>query len=117
MEGPKKNKLEDLSADERSLLVHMGMQAETIEEYVLNINEKFPREQLLALENILNESYDEFLPKLDTENLHQEFTNFKELLAVANQNLVVYLSEYFESFVNKEITLSKKEIKILYSDI
>ena len=116
-EKPKKNKLEDLSPDERQLLVQMTMHAETIEEYILNLNEEFPREQLLALDDVLNESYEEFLPKLDTEKLHIEFLEFEKLIDIANQNLATYLSEFFESFVRKDITLTKEKISLLRSDI
>jgi hypothetical protein len=117
MEDKPKNRLEDLTPEERVLLVQMSMQSTTIEEYVMNLDEKFPAKQLLALDDILNESYDEFLPKLDTDNLHKEFVDFKELLITSNQTLIVYLSEYFENFVTPELILSKIEIQALRSII
>lgn len=117
MEDLPKNKLEDLSSEERQLLVQMSMQGAHIEHCVLGLGDRIPRKNLLELDNILNESYEEFLPKLNTEKLHLEFIKFEKLLNIANKSLAVFMSKYFESFITKKITLLKEEIASFQSDI
>lgn len=117
MEGPKKNKFEDLRADEKDLIRDMNSYASTMEDYIINLNEKFPRKQLLELDDILNQPCSELLHKLDTERLHNEFIQFGRLLNVVNQNLAVYMSEFFDSFVTDKIDLSEEEISSLRADV
>lgn len=117
MEGPKKNKFEDLRADEQALIRDMNYYASTMEDYIINLNEKFPRKQLLELDDILNQPCSELLHKLDTERLHNEFIQFGRLLNVVNQNLAVYMSEFFDSFVTDKIDLSEEEISSLRADV
>ena len=117
MEGPKKNKFEDLRADEKDLIKDMNSYASTMEDYIINLNEKFPRKQLLELDDILNQPCSELLHKLDTERLHNEFIQFGMLLNVVNQNLAVYMSEFFDSFVTDKIDLSEEEISSLRADV
>jgi len=59
MEGPKKNKLEDLSPDEGKKLVWMKMQAETIKEYIFSKNTNTVK-WVEGLDSVLSESYEEF---------------------------------------------------------
>jgi hypothetical protein len=117
MEEPNKRRLEDLSSEERRLLVHMTLQGEHIEDCVRNLSGAVPRQSLLELDDILNESYEEFLPKLNTEKLYSSFVEFENLLNLANKNLAVFMSDYLESFITNRFTLLKAEIMSLQSDI
>jgi hypothetical protein len=109
MEGPNKRNLEDFSPEERKKLVWMEMQAEMIKEYVLSEKDA-THKWLEELNKILNESYEEFLPENNTDELKPYCFDFIEILRSAEQKLASEISENMKTFVGTH-EISDKMIK------
>lgn len=108
MEGPKKNKFEDFTAEEQQKLVWMQMQIETIKDYILRT--KISMAWIFELDDLLNESYDDFLPEQNTEKLRETCIDFSEMLNAGEQRLVFSTSEYLTHIVDSGYVLTKGQI-------
>ena len=105
---PKKNKLEDLTEEERQKVVWIAMQAETIKEYVLD--KKLSMKNMFELDDLLNESYDEFLPENNTEKLTDICFDFVKILNNAEQKLTLNISKYISLIIDGGYILTKNQI-------
>ncbi|MEI7513394.1 MAG: hypothetical protein WCJ74_02105 [bacterium] len=108
MEGPI-NDLEDFSPEERVKLVEINMKESEIEDYVLN--KEINKEWVIELDDILNESFDNFLSENNPGILRMHCKNFFHLVKFANQKLAISISELMKEGVTRRYILTSEQIK------
>jgi hypothetical protein len=107
MEYKPKNKLEDLSPEEMAKVAKMERLADEIKEYVLNMPVSV--EWAWELNKLLDESYQEFIPELNSENLKSYCFDFVETLKSAEQKFVLVMVQAVNNILKSSV-LNEKQL-------
>lgn len=108
MEDKPKGKPNELSAEEKLFKVTVTVRTKAMEEFI--DEESFTIKEIFEYADFIYESYQEYLPRLNKENLRPDYDEFATVIKNADQKLATCISSLFKAFVNDKYVLSEDQI-------